>query len=210
MYLSYGWKWKILGIIGIFYTLTAVTSFMMTLVRRDHSAVAQTVQFSAISVGGVLFVGIFLFQVRDVYFFVWFLLIISSLIYLYMTAGNKVLKSILFAAIIFSGAVNLFYNTYPDVVKRGELESFYTSVADELTENGITEILVDLNTPPTAASISQDKITAVTYAYDGDGGDRKPAEAVALSAGGIVCEEHGPRAYAACFGRLFIQRLFVL
>ena len=167
-YLFSGWKWKILGVIGLLYTLVAVSALIAALIRKEQSAVSQMVKFCAISIGGVLLVGSFLFRVRDIYYFVWVLLVVSAFAYLFTKSGNKTVQGILLVSLLLSGAVNLFYNFYPDYVKQKELDSFYSSVAKDLSEKGITKILVDMNTPPAAASVSGDRITAVTYTYNNE------------------------------------------
>ena len=167
-YLTFVWKWKILGAIGLFYTLTAASVTFVILFRRDHTIAAQTIIFLVLSIFGVLFVGTLLFRVRDIYFFAWFLLLVLVFMYLVSTIHNATLKSIILVFLLFTGAVNLFYNFYPDYAKRKELTGFYSSVAEDLTEKGITTIFFDMNTPPTVASISDDSITAIAYSYNGD------------------------------------------
>ena len=93
---------------------------------------------------------------------------VSAFAYLFTKSGNKTVQGILLVSLLLSGAVNLFYNFYPDYVKQKELDSFYSSVAEDLSEKGITKILVDMNTPPAAASVSGDRITAVTYTYNNE------------------------------------------
>ena len=167
-YLFSGLKWKILGFIGLFYTSVVVLTCALILIRKEQGAASQMVKFCAVSICGVLFVGTFLFRVRDIYFFVWFLLVVSVFSWLFGTVRNKAIKGILLAGLLISGAVNLFYNFYPDYAKQKELDSFYSSVAEDLLEKGITTILVDMNTPPSVASVSGDRITAVTYTYDNE------------------------------------------
>ena len=149
-YLHYGWKWKPLAVLGIFLLFLAVTALVGSLKKRETADARMPVIFCWISILGVFAAGVLVIQVRAIYYFVWYLLVPLSVSVLCDLLPNK--RKILFCtAVLLCGAVNYFYNVYPDISKYREQKQFYTEVVSRLEELGVKTVYGDYQAPTIAA-----------------------------------------------------------
>ena len=172
-YYDYGWKWKPLAALGLLLLVLAATA-ILTGMKRQHrkkDAILPLV-FCWISILGVFVAGILLIKVRAIYYFVWYLLVPLSVSSLCDALTGKG-KSLFCIGIILLGAVNFFYNLYPDISKYSEQKRFYAETVSWLKEREIDIIYGDYQTP-TIAACSEDRLDFCSvFPNTGAGDDRK-------------------------------------
>ena len=154
-YLRYGWKWKPLAVLGVFLLVLGLTALALCLKKKDRMG-SRALLFCWLSLFGVFAAGILVVQVRAIYYFVWYLLVplsVSSLAE-HLT-GKK--KTLLCAAVLLCGALNYFFNVYPDAAKYQTQKQFYSEIVSWLEEREIGTVYGDYQTP-TIAACSGDKI----------------------------------------------------
>lgn len=160
-YVTQGIKWIPLGLAAIFIVIVALSVLFLIIRKRDTSPIAILCIFGWISILGVVAVGTLLMRVRNIYFFVWYLLAAFSFIYLCEhLADNKKFSAAVLALLLAVSVGNWFYNFYPDAARYKEISSLAHSVADELAAEGVDTIFFDFPTMPIIASASGGRITA--------------------------------------------------
>lgn len=154
-YLRYGWKWKLLAVLGVFLLILALSALLVCLKKKDRMG-SRLILFCWISLFGVFMAGVLVVQVRAIYYFVWYLLLpLSTAFLVEHLTGRK--KSLLCAAVLLCGAMNYIFNVYPDAAKYQVQKMFYSEIVSWLEENGIRTIYGDYQTP-TIAACSEDRI----------------------------------------------------
>ena len=170
-YLHSGWKWKPIGLMALFFWAVVLFALGRIAMKRDRSAPAQMTLLCLLSVLCVYGVGIFLFRTRDIYYFVWVLLVVFSFSYLFHTLDRPALRRLLLMALLACGLCSYVFNFYPDLRKYPEQRRFYMQLAQELAEEDVRSLYVDFLTPPTLAACSDDRMDSATfqYAFDDEG-----------------------------------------
>ncbi len=179
-YLSYGWKWKPLAVLGLLLLVTALAALVVSLKKKNFfdrqapdppmpdagsprqagagrqkadtpaSEVGPLLLFCWISLLGVFAAGVLFVQVRAIYYFVWYLLVplsVSALCDFLPVKG----RAFLCAGVILCGAVNYFYNVYPDLSKYRGQKQFYAEIVSRLEEQGVKTVYGDYQAPTIAA-----------------------------------------------------------
>ena len=155
-YFQYGWKWKPLALLGMLLLILGLTALVLCLKKKDRMG-SRVLLFCWLSLFGVFAAGVLVIQVRAIYYFVWYLLIpLSTALLFEHLSGNKK-KSFFCVAVLLCGAMNYFYNVYPDAAKYQTQKQFYSEIVSWLEENGIRTIYGDYQTP-TIAACSGDRI----------------------------------------------------
>ena len=103
-YLHYGWKWKLLAVLGCFLLIVALAALVICMKKRDRMG-SRMLLFCWLSLFGVFTAGILVVRVRAIYYFVWYLLIPLSISFLLEHCSAK-RKPLLCAAVLFCGAMN--------------------------------------------------------------------------------------------------------
>lgn len=171
-YLNYSWKWKPLAAMGLFLLLLAIAALTVgwkkdknpdicksnahTLNDDSQTTYERTadslmpVLFCWISLLGVFAAGVLFIQVRAIYYFVWYLLVPLSVSVLYerLPAGRRTLFCV---AVLLCGALNFFYNVYPDISRYREQKQFYSGIASQLEKQGVETIYGDYQAPTIVA-----------------------------------------------------------
>lgn len=138
---------------------------LLALTRRRHPAIALCL----LSLGCVFGVGVFLFDTRAIYFFLWFALVSLCAAQLVETLPPSRFKTLLLAGLLLCGLVNYVSNFYPDVRRYPSHAAFYSRLEAELAEEGVDHLYVDMMTPPTLAAFSDGAIVSGTFSYDFSG-----------------------------------------
>lgn len=154
-YIHYGWKWKLLAVLGLFLLLISLTALALCLKKKNRTG-SRTLLFCWLSLFGVFAAGVLVVQVRAIYYFVWYLLVPLSAAYLYEHLRGKK-RALLCASVLLCGAMNYFYNVYPDAAKYQTQKQFYSEIVSWLEEHEIRTIYGDYQTP-TIAACSGDRI----------------------------------------------------
>ena len=139
----------------------ALVKAFVSLLKKKKDGLGFLILFMALSLLAVFAVGTFLsFQLRAIYFFVWFLLAALSFAYLIENAENKVFKALVMLALLGCGAVNLFYNAYPDFAQHKAQQELFYGTAQKLMAEGIDCTYVEYTTygSSAVAACSDDKI----------------------------------------------------
>lgn len=184
-YLRYGWKWKLLAVLGVFLLFLALSGLVACLKKKDRMG-SRTLLFCWTSLFGVFMAGVLVVQVRAIYYFVWYLLLPLSISFLleHLT-GRK--KSLLCAAVLLCGAMNYFFNVYPDAAKYQAQKLFYSEIVSWLDENGIRTVYGDYQTP-TIAACSEDRI-AFCSVFPNKGADSDEQSRLLIPYGSPVATE---------------------
>lgn len=168
-YLHYGWKWKLLAVLGCFLLIVALAALVICMKKRDRMG-SRMLLFCWLSLFGVFTAGILVVRVRAIYYFVWYLLIPLSISFLLEHCSAK-RKPLLCAAVLFCGAMNYFFNVYPDAAKYQAQKQFYREIVSWLEEEEIGTVYGDYQTP-TIAACSGDRLEFCSVfpntAADGD------------------------------------------
>lgn len=154
-YLHYGWKWKLLAVLGCFLLIVALAALVICMKKRDRMG-SRMLFFCWISLLGVFAAGILAVRVRAIYYFVWYLLIPLSISFLLEHCSAKK-KPLLCAAVLLCGAMNYFFNVYPDAAKYRFQKQFYAEIVSWLEETEIRTVYGDYQTP-TIAACSGDRL----------------------------------------------------
>ena len=155
-YLHYGVKWMPLVGMGLVLLLLAVAVTGLYYRSRKQTDAWLLLVFCWTSLAGVFLAGVLVIQVRAIYYFVWFLLVPFSVSLLMKKIRSRG-RTLFCAAVFLFGAVNYFYNVYPDAVKYREQKQFYAEIVSWLEERGIGVIYGDYQAP-TISACSGDRI----------------------------------------------------
>lgn len=159
-----GLKWLPLFAAALFIFGIVMLALVGVIKNRCDSVLGGVIMFCTISLLAVYFVGIFLFRVRSVYFFVWYLLVVFSFMYVV----QHYVKISRYVAILLCvvGTLNYITNFYPDFSQYSERDRFFRETTEELVDGGINCVYVDVHTSPVFAAYSNDKIVSGTVHLD--------------------------------------------
>lgn len=177
-YLEYSIKWKPLFVLALLIcavSLAAVIKAAASLPGRKLDGLGFLILFSVLSLSAVFTVGTFLgFRLRSIYYFVWFLLTSLSFVYLIEKIKKPAIKNLLMLALLGCGAVNLFYNAYPDFAQHKAQQELFYGTAQKLIDMGVDCTYVEYTTYSSSAvaACSDDRIESaiVRLAEDPEGG----------------------------------------
>ena len=161
---------KPLFLAAVFIWLAVLAALLLALRCRDRSPAAGMLLFSLLSLLCVCGVGVFLFQTRGIYYFVWFLLASLSFAYLAEAVPKGRLRALILTALLLCGIGSYAFHFGPDFRKYPAYRDFYDRIAEELDEEGVDTLYVDFLTPPTIAACSHDRIAAGTFLYSFEDG----------------------------------------
>lgn len=159
-----GIKWMPLFMAAVFSCVIVILAIAGVVKRREGTLIEGRIIFCIISISAVFVVGVFLFRVRAIYFFVWYLLVIFSFIF-DIKEYTKMSKMLIFALCI-TGTLNYVMNFLPDFLEYKNREEFYQEKADELVSEGIDCVYYDLHSSPLLAVYSNDRIISGTVHLD--------------------------------------------
>lgn len=164
-YYQKGTKYFILTFFVLFLIAVVLSALIMMIKKQEQGTAASIAYFSAISLFGVFFVGTFLMKVRSIYFFVWYLLIASCVVYLCNELRGK-LKYIFLSMLLIVGAGNFVFNFGLDTIDYINKNSAYEQLADNLKDMGIRCIYTVDSIPHKVAIYSNDEIELATLDTD--------------------------------------------
>lgn len=125
--------------------------------KKELSTLSVFILFTWVSVLAVFTVGIFLFQTRDIYFFIYWLLASLSFVYL-TTHGSKKRKRWITGAVCLVAAVNYGYNFIPDFIDHHRYAPQMAETTQWLIDEGYTTLYGD--DCAVFAAASKDRIVA--------------------------------------------------
>ncbi len=163
-----GIKWIPLFAVAVCMCGVVLTAISMVIKKKDDSVLGCLILFSTVSLLAVYAVGVLLLRIRGIYFFVWYLLVTYSVMYMVKEIKNVKMKNLLICGLLCGGVLNYICNFVPDYIEYYERSQFYQQVTDDLIEEGIDCVYYDLRTWPLFAAFSKDKILAGTVALDPD------------------------------------------
>ena len=155
-YLTYNWKWKPIAFLGIFLLLVCLLAQVDRLRRKESRGAADPLLFCWLSLLCVFGAGIFVVQVRAIYYFVWYLLVPLSVASLAESLSRKK-RTVLGVAVLLCGTLNFVFNFYPDLGKYAAQCIFYQEIENWMKENEISTIYGDYQAP-TISAFSGDSI----------------------------------------------------
>lgn len=171
---TYGLKWIPLFVIAAILFLFVILAICRIVRRKDSSPLAVCIFYCCISLAAVAVVGIFIMRIRQIYFFVYYLLVAFSVLYFYETirAPQKVLKTIfrsevLIVCLCLCGMANFIFNFVP-CMNHKYVDNLYFEIERRIEQDGIDNVWVFITTSPTVAAYSQDKIIAGTVRLNSD------------------------------------------
>ena len=107
-------------------------------------AVEICIAVSVFSLLGVIAVRVFLgFEIRTVYFFIWFLLASLSFVLLLTYTDGTRMHCAICTFLLLCGVVNLFYNIYPDAVQYREQKALMERTSQKLIDAGVDCLYVE-------------------------------------------------------------------
>ena len=167
-YCTYGIKWIPLFVCSCIICLFVITAIVLIIKNKDTSPEAKIIIFSVISILCVMIVGVFIFRIRAIYLFVWFITVVFSVVYVVKRVKRKKISVLVTVMLLLVSGVNYALNFGPDFLEFPTLYREYKDVVNELENDKINCIYVDFNTSPIIAACSDDKIISGTVCFDYD------------------------------------------
>lgn len=161
---TFGLKWLPLFAIALFFTAVVVLGMIKVIKSRNGTMLEWAILFFWISVLAVYVVGIFLFRVRAVYFFTWYLLVAFS--FIYVAKECRVISNVIIVFLLIAGLANYVTNFIPDFLGYSERDAFFQSETNALMDEGIECVYYDLHSSPLFAVYSKDNIVSGTVHLD--------------------------------------------
>lgn len=151
-----GLRYLPLSVCALVIVCSVIWSILHIFRTKDDSPLATAIIFSAISVFGIFFVGVFLMRTRDIYYFVYWLLAALSAVYLFRQLGEKmrIAWGVVVAVIC---VVNYGFNFIPDFKDYKANNKKITHFVERLAEQGVKVIYLG-STSPIIAACSDDRI----------------------------------------------------
>ncbi len=118
--------------------LSVIVAVLHILWKKNTSPLAMAISCCAISVFLVFVVGVFCFNNRPIYYFVWYILVVLSVSY-FFSFGKKVriLKGFLLMCLLLTGLGNYYTNFYNDFMKHHDRNQFYHELTQEFLQKNI-------------------------------------------------------------------------
>lgn len=157
-----GIKWIPLFCIALFINFIVCKSIYLLIRKKERTPISNAIIFLTISLICVYLVGIFLFRVRAIYYFVWYLLVVFCFIYY---IDNSMKEKVIWLMIVFS-IVNYMCNFVPDYFAYSKANKIYKTIDQDLKKQNIKRLYFDLNTSPVMAAYSNDRICAGSVKFD--------------------------------------------
>lgn len=175
-----------LSLMALVVLSVVITALVQIIKRRDNGALATCVMFCCVSLAAVAAAGVLVIPVRQIYFFVWFVLAAFCMAYMYEIKKDSVQKanyrvSAALLLLCLFGLTNFAFNFIPCVNNFFEKEELYTAIEQRIENDGIKTVWVFPTTSPTAAMYSNDKISAGTIEINTawtPGGNEKPLRTI--------------------------------
>lgn len=167
IFCTYGLAWMPLFLCSLVIVSAVIYTIICIIKYRDHSLLANIVAFSAISLLCVYGTGIFLFRTRALYYFVWYLLASSSIVYVFEKGHLREKMQVMMILVLCGiGGVNYFCNFVTDYFEYAEKNCQFEQIIQELLNQGVTCMYVDIHTNPRIPVYSKDKMISGTFKYD--------------------------------------------
>ena len=151
-----GIKWIPLFCIALFINFIVYKSIYLVIRKKERTPISDIIIFLTMSLMCVYLVGIFIFRVRAIYYFVWYLLVVFCFMY-YIDDSRK--EKVVWWMIIFS-IVNYMCNFTPDYITYCKTNKIYKTINQDLEKQNIKRLYFDWNTAPIIAAYSNDRICA--------------------------------------------------
>lgn len=124
--------------------------------------------FCAVSLCAVLCAGILVIETRNIYYFVWHLLVALSFVYVTENIGKRIkLHTTVLVFVLVIGILNFWFNFSFDYKKYVQYEPLYTEMTDTLLDDGVTHVYYDedhiFSYGTRIAAFSDDKIIAAAF-----------------------------------------------
>lgn len=165
---TYGIKWLPLFICSLIVLAFVAVAFVLIIIKKDFSCKSIIFIFCIISIASVMLVGIFMFRIRPVYLFVWFLLGTISCMLVFSYIKKNLLINLLMIGVLLVSVVNYSLSFIIDFKDYSGLRNDYTEILNDLDEMNVNCIYNDFHTAPTIAACSNDKIVSGTVVFDYD------------------------------------------
>lgn len=157
-----GIKWIPLFCVAVFINFMVCKSIYLLIRKKERTPISDVIIFLATSLMCVYLVGIFLFRVRAIYYFVWYLLVVFCFMY-YIDNIKK--EKVIWLIIIFSIG-NYMCNFIPDYFAYSKQNKIYKTINQNLKKRNIKRLYFDVNTTPVIAAYSNDRISAGSVQFD--------------------------------------------
>lgn len=161
---TYGLKWLPLFAIALFYTAIVLLALVKIIKNRNDTMIEWAILFFWISVLAVYVVGIFLFRVRAIYFFTWYLLVVFS--FVYIAKECSIISKPAIVLLLMAGFANYILNFVPDFLGYAGRDAFFQSETNVLIDEGIDCVYYDVHASPLFAVYSKDNIVSGTVFLD--------------------------------------------
>lgn len=160
---------------SVFIAACVALAAGMIVKKRDGGPLVFGILFSVISLAAVLFAGILVIRVREIYYFVWFLLAALSCVYLAM---NLRINAVRIGALLICAAalVSYRYNFVSDFYEAGNREIQTGEVGAYLLSEGVDTVYIDNLTgfqcKGAFASLgSEEELNVVGFVFDPHAGN---------------------------------------
>lgn len=164
---SFGKSEIVFGILSLIFFVIVLTALVIMIKNRDKSPLALSVYFCVLSLALVFCAGLFLIEIRNIYLFVWFLLVAVSVAYLVEKTTNK-LRVPLLSLILLCSVCSFYYSFNTDVRDIISTENDYEIVAEEIKKAEIKYIFADEFTSRGLIAFADDEFTMNRMFCDGE------------------------------------------
>lgn len=165
-----GIKWLPLCCIAMFIVGIVICAITRIIRKRDKGILSIGILFCCISFCAVAAVGVFLMPIRQIYLFVWYLLVALCVMYVYRMFGifeqtncrRFFSKSNFLIVLCLIGFANFIFNFFFCFYQFSERDNVYRETAQRILDDDIENIWVFPTTSPTVAIYSNDEFSAGT------------------------------------------------
>ena len=154
-------------IVAAFCFLIVGYAAVSVLLSRKISPMFCLLGFCVISIGGVFASGIVKIYNRQIYYFVWYILVAFSFVYAFDRLENrKHLRNAILAVLIVISAYNGYHHFHTPMEDYQKQDAFYQEVVDVLKDDGITTLFYDevfFHEAPAIGACSDDSILCAGF-----------------------------------------------
>lgn len=161
--ISDGLQYWPLVLCSVIIAALIVLALIKILKKKDNGALATMILLCVISLLGMLLAGTLILRTRDIYYFLYWLLAASAVMYLIDSNSHRSCIACMAAIVLISG-INYCYNFIPDFKDQCKYASDVRAFSEHLSNSGVECIYDDAS--PIVAAYSHDKIVSGSFWLD--------------------------------------------
>lgn len=163
------------ALVSIVIAAVALTFAAVEFFGKKASVMTCNILFFAVSLLAIFFAGVFVLELRPVYYFCWYLFLAFCVVYLLEMDWSRCkvllvwLKKLLVIALLGISIVNYNYLFRYSYLELKDAAIFYQNIADQLRADGIEYLYTDSRSEqPMIATMSRDQVKYAILSFSRD------------------------------------------